>query len=186
MPNLGIIASSNQQGRSSFDPSAYDALASVNLTTATSTIVFAGIPTGYKHLQIRGITLSSSANNGIACRFNNDSASNYAYHGLEGNGVTTTTQSYGTSSSTYLPAGYTGDATYPSGFVCDILDYANASKAKVSRVLTGNDANSTGTRYIAFLSGVWNSTSPVVTITLTHGASVNFNANSQFALYGVK
>ena len=165
---------------------AYDALATVTLSTATPSITFTGIPRGYKHLQLRGITLSSSANNGVALRFNGDSTANYSLHGLEGNGVTTTAQSYSSANATTIPAGYTGDATYPSAYVCDILDYASATKNKTIRSISGNDANATATRYIALLSGAWMSISPIETITITHGASVNYNQHSQFVLYGVK
>jgi hypothetical protein len=186
MPILGIIASSNQSGRASGPISAYDALDSVTVSTATPTITFTNIPLGYKHLQLRGITLSANANNGVALRFNSDSASNYSIHGLEGNGITTTALSYGSANATTIPAGYTGDTTYPSAFVCDILDYASATKNTTIRAISGNADNAAGTRYAALLSGSWRSTAPVTSITITHGAAVNYNTYSTFALYGVK
>ena len=168
-------------------PGSYDAVASVTLLSGTSQIDFLGIPSGYKHLQLRGITLgSTSPNTSLLTRFNGDNLSNYRYHGLEGNGNVSTVSSYGSASVTALAAGYTGDTTYPSSFICDILDYESTTKYKTVRAITGNTANSTGIRYIASISGLWLSTSAINSITITHGASINFNTYSQFSLYGVK
>ena len=166
---------------------AYDALATVTVPSGgTASIEFAGIPTGYKHLQLRGISLSASPNNAVGLRYNNDSSSNYIQHAVEGNGISGTVAAYSSGTTTLGVAGYTGDATYPSSFVCDILDYSSNTKNKVTRALSGNDANSTGARYIALISSLYNSTNPITSITVFHGASINFNEHSQFALYGVK
>jgi hypothetical protein len=162
---------------------AYDSLASVTVGTATATITFTGIPSGYRHLQLRGIALSSSSSNGVAMRFNGDSTANYSLKGLEGSGASAT--SYGSANGTTNNAGYTGDATYPGIFVCDILDYASTTKNKTVRAITGNDANG-AVRYASLLSGAYYSTNAINTITIFHGASVNFNTYSSFALYGVK
>jgi hypothetical protein len=65
---------------------AYDALATVTLSTATASIEFAGIPSGYKHLQIRFIARSDYAGyaDGIKFQFNGDTGSNYSDHSLYG------------------------------------------------------------------------------------------------------
>jgi hypothetical protein len=165
---------------------AYDALSSVTLSSGTGTITFTGIPNEYKHLQLRGITLSSSPNNGVAMRFNSDSSANYSLHGLEGNGSTSAVSPYGSASGTTANAGYTGDATYPSTFICDIFDYSSNTKSKTIRAISGNDANATGARYTALLSARYGPLDAINSITITHGAAVNFNQYSQFALYGVK
>jgi hypothetical protein len=138
-------------------------------------------------LQLRGTSLSASPNNAVGLRFNSDSTNNYIQHGMEGNGTGGGgVAGYSSGATSLMAAGYTGDATYPSSFVCDILDYSSNTKTKVSRSLTGNDANSTGPRYVALLSSLYNSTNPILSITVFHGASINFNEHSQFALYGVK
>lgn len=188
MPILGTIASGISGNLTpAWSPQGgFDALASVTLSTATPTITFAGIPSGYKHLQLRGISLSSSASNGVAMRFNGDSGANYSLHGLEASGTTSTVTSYGSANGTTNNAGYTGDSTYPGIFVCDILDYSSATKNKTVRAITGNDANATRAGYISLLSGAYYSTTPISTITITHGAAVNFNTYSQISLYGVK
>lgn len=159
---------------------AYDSLATISLSTATSTITFSSIPTGYKHLQIRYSTLASAFVNDILLRFNNDSGSNYSGHYLYGSGSSAVAGGSGGQSSIY--AGYTGNTTSPSGTVLDILDYANVNKNKTTRALSGADNNGSG--FIQLVSGAWFNTSAVTSITLTTGTT--WQANSSFALYGVK
>jgi hypothetical protein len=61
---------------------AYDALASVTLDANTASITFSGIPTGYKHLQIRGIGRTNRATpadmDGLLIQFNGDTGANYS------------------------------------------------------------------------------------------------------------
>ena len=161
---------------------AYDALATVTLSTATSSITFAGIPSGYKHLQIRAIGKPTVAGGQeVYVRYNGDSAAtSYYSHQLYGNGTTAIGASYGTVNQAYI--------TYWSGsefgsFVCDILDYSNTNKNTTLRALGGHDLNSSG--YILLRSGLWINTAAVTSINL-FSSSGNFATNSSFALYGVK
>jgi hypothetical protein len=72
-----------------------------------------------------------------------------------------------------------------SGFVIDILDYANTNKYKTIRYLSGYDANGSGR--VGLGSGSWRSTSAVTSITLQGlEYSSNYKQYSSFALYGIK
>jgi hypothetical protein len=163
---------------------AYDALATVTSPAAT-TLTFSGIPTGYKHLQIRGIANNGEASgwNNQQIRFNGDTGSNYAYHNLYGNGTSVAAGSALSVSSLndifrVPPTGNFG------AFIIDILDYSSVTKAKTIRVLTGGDTGSNG--WIGLHSGLWYKT-PEAIHSITFNSSVgNFGTNSQFALYGVK
>lgn len=161
--------------------SGYDSLASVIVPSGgLSSITFAGIPTGYQHLQIRGIMRMSSNADGPTMRFNNDTTtSNYRLHYLQGNG---TAASAGTiSSNFYSPITMPNGASIFGGFVVDILDYNNTSKNKTIRTLEGFDANGSG--YTTFTSGLWMSTSSITSIVMTGTTIQEF---STVALYGVK
>jgi hypothetical protein len=72
---------------------AYDSLATVTLSAATSTITFAGIPSGYKHLQIR-YSLTAAAPADTTLKFNGDSGANYSSHLLRGGGTAAQAFSY--------------------------------------------------------------------------------------------
>jgi hypothetical protein len=194
MPVLGIVAS--QISGHLFAPSgAYDSIATVNVSSATSSITFSSIPSTYTHLQLRGISRSSSGNNydNLIIGFNSDTGANYASHYLAGNGATA--DSYAWTSDTAIRSFYTSGGGAISGVfaasVIDILDYANTSKFKTTRQLNGFDNNGTGTSNydkgtVDLSSGLWRSTSAISSINLQINAGVNFTQYSQFALYGIK
>ena len=165
--------------------SAYDHLATVTVPSdGAASVEFTGIPITYEHLQIRGITLATSAEENLRLRFNSDTGANYSRHYLGGNG--STTFSAATANENYAIAGLSPNTTQPGVVIIDILDYASTSKNKVSRALYGDDKNG-GTGYVFFSSGSWFNTSAVTSINLSYtGTSKNFLQYSQFALYGVK
>ena len=168
---------------------AYDALATVTVPSGgAASVTFAGIPTTYKHLQIRMMARSTVAGSedSVLMRFNADTGSNYSYHFLFGNGSSANASA--TSSAAFIYPWAIPGATFASNAfgvqIMDILDYANTSKNKTTRNFAGYDDNSTGGR-IAFTSGAWYNTSAVTSISITAG-SANIAQYSSFALYGVK
>ena len=186
MPVLGIIAS--QISGHLFGPTgAYDSIATTTLGSSQTTVTFSSIPSTYTHLQIRMLTKSGHA--GIEdgyVRLNSDTGSNYSWHITTGNGSSTAAYS-GTSAGFmrgFRQVGNSSSANVFSGSVIDILDYANTSKNKTIRSLSGYDNNGSGD--MALYSGSWMSTTAVSTITLTTETGSNFLQYSQFALYGIK
>jgi hypothetical protein len=167
--------------------SGYDSLATVSLSTTASSITFTGIPSGYKHLQIRGMALSNLAESNMRLRFNSDSGSNYARHNLGGNGAGGGggTFSTATANESYAFIGLSPNSTQPGVCVVDILDYQSTSKNKTVRSLYGDDKNG-GTGYIILGSGLWINTGAITSIELSYTSTSTFSQYSQFALYGVK
>ena len=171
---------------------AYDALATVTLSTATASIEFAGIPTKYKHLQIRFIARCSRSDYTVAAvyaRFNSDTGSNYSGHYLGGNGGSAF--AYGGANYSFAPAGLAAGtnvtASIFSGGVIDVLDYQNSNKYKTVRALAGFNGNAAGTGdELNLQSGNWRNTNAITSINFTLENSANFLTNSTFALYGVK
>lgn len=187
--NVGIYASQISGHLYGGPYGAYDSLASVTVgSTSVATISFAGIPTGYKNLQLRVLSRSdagSSGLSGIQLSFNGDTTSgNYSFHRLVGDG--SSASAYGQSGLDYVMTN--SNAANTSGMfttsIVDILDYANASKAKTTRVLTGGDLNNT-LGVITLRSQGWFSTSPITSMLLTPSTG-SFVQYSSFALYGVK
>lgn len=186
MPILGIMAS-QISGHLWSPEGAYDALATVTLSATASSISFVGIPSGYKHLQFRIMARRTTGINAlVALQFNGDTASNYWWHLLEGDG-STATASAASAATTRIQTFWINPGTNLAGQfgagVIDILDYANTNKYKTARALGGGDANGTGKVNLA--SGVWNNTSAITSVNVYFvGDSVT--ADSSFALYGVK
>jgi hypothetical protein len=172
-------------------PGSYDALSSLTLSTSTSAITFAGIPTGYKHLQIRALHRGTvGAGDGtVYFRFNNDSGSNYSWHRLYGYGGGGSTGRDSSTSTTSIAAGQSMGATPSlqsfSIMINDILDYADVSKNKTVRSLAGTDLNGDASGAVFYNSGAWYNTSAINSITITNNQTA-FAAYSHFALYGVK
>lgn len=188
MPILGIVASSIRVGVN--PDGAYDALATVTVPAGgLATVTFAGIPTGYKHLQIRYTardTTSTNDANSVLLRFNGDTS--YTRHYLYGDGSGNAYSGY--VSQTYIDAGLlVGGGQLTSAFssgVVDILDFASTNKYKTVRSLSGTNTNvNTNLNYVMVNSGLYISTSAIASIAVTTNGTA-FAQHSQIALYGVK
>ena len=165
------------------EPAAVGDFESISTVTVgaggASSITFSSIPSSYTHLQVR-ISYGLSSSNNPTWRVNGDTTgSNYAGHHLWGDGssANANAQTSGTVYWSYIP-----NASYGGAAVMDFLDYANTSKNKTVRTLTGSDANGSGE--VALWSGVYLQTSAISSITLYGGS--DFTQYSKFALYGIK
>lgn len=178
-----------------FNAGAYDALATVTVgSTSVPSVVFIGIPSGYKHLQVRYTIKSARTGNPLDelnLRFNEDSGNNYAQHALAGNGSSTFANGIASGNNIELGSGFIGDSESGSQFgigIVDILDYGSSTKAKTIRMLGGVDFNGTvggtGGR-VGLGSGLWVNTAPITSLTF-YAENGNIIQHSQFALYGVK
>jgi len=148
-----------------------------------SSISFSSIPSTYKHLQIRALASSATAGGFTTIfRYNSDSSANYSFHRVEGDGSSAAAAA-GTSRTSGV-VNYTTSTNWAAS-VIDILDYTSTSKAKTTRVLTGNDNNGSG--YVGLYSGGWYKTPEAITsIVLSIESGLNFAQYSSFALYGIK
>ena len=159
---------------------AYDSLATITLgATAVSSISFGGIPSGYKHLQIRAFYKCSGTDNPLV-RLNGDSSGIYSWHHLYGDG--SAANNNGTGSQTFIYFGYSTNSTNPNAAIIDILDYNNANKYNTLRTLAGQDNNGGGE--VALWSGSYQSLSAINSVSLV--TTGTFTQYSSFALYGVK
>jgi len=163
----------------------FESIASASGTGSSGVITFSSIPSTYMHLQIRSIGRCTAATDGILLQFNADTGANYSWHRLMGDGASPSAASSVSSSSIELPPNaYSGlGANIYGVVVLDILDYANTNKYKTTRVMGGYDNNGSG--YLMFNSGNWRSTSAITSLTLSTNSG-SWEANSRFALYGIK
>ena len=173
----------------------YESISTVTVGAGgQSSIAFTSIPNTYKHLQLRFSIQSNRGTYGtddLTLRVNSDSGSNYAWHQLLGNGSTTLVYALASQTSIELNNALgTGVSSTQGAAVVDFLDYANTSKNKTIRTLSGTDINgliaSFGGR-VGLQSGLWmNSGTAISSITLTPISGTLFNQNSKAALYGIK
>ena len=157
----------------------YESISTVTVGTAVSSIEFTSIPSTYTHLQVRALTIVTTAANGALLQFNSDTTNaNYKTHYIYGPGNNPVVASNG--SPIYAP-NFQGASSTPGAAVIDILDYKNTNKYKVIRCLDGYDANGSG--YLGFTSGLWLNTAAITSIKFS---TTNFQQYSSFALYGIK
>lgn len=186
------VSTYTQSWVSNADPDfgAYESIATTVITSDTASVTFSSIPQTYKHLQLRMFakTDRTDTDDVTLMRFNGDTAANYSWHWLRGNG-TAPAGSQGGASQSYIYLNYacSGNASASNVFgacVLDILDYSNTNKFKTTRSLHGFDLNGQGWIYLA--SGNWRSTSAITSIVLDQQYGTNWKQYSHFALYGIK
>ena len=168
---------------------AYDALGSVTLSASAASVTFSGIPSTYKHLQIRILARSASTGGSMRLDFNNDSSgSRYSRHLLYADGSATPSFSNAWNDSVTSAIGdfatSSNSANIFSPIIVDILDFSSEYKNKTVRSLSGIDANGSGN--VEVRSSAWYSTAPIYNIKLYEGAGSSFATYSTFSLYGVK
>ena len=161
-----------------------EAIETVYLEADAATVTFSSIPATYELLQLRcSIRVAGmSARNSTDLTFNSDTGSNYTLHRVHGYGTNKSGAGWASQVKLYAPnaTGYDSTSADYSGVVVDILDYANANKN------TSCQFNSyvAGVPDLFFMSGLWDDTSAVSTITLT--GSLPITRGSQYTLYGIK
>jgi hypothetical protein len=163
----------------------YESIATINGNGSTATITFSSISSAYKHLQVRVMARVAAGGEDLSVRFNGDTGANYTRHRLTGSG--TAAAAAGNASQNQITtlgsAGMPSTANIYAVTIIDVLDYANTSKYKTARMLSGQDSNGSGG--VDFTSGAWMNTAAVTSLTIYANAS-NYPTAASFALYGIK
>ncbi len=177
-----------QVGSGGASLSSYESIATATGTGSSGTITFSGIPSTFKHLQIRGnvrTTDVGATTTNIYVYANGATGSVYTYHYLIGSG--SAASAAGAASTTFMFAGNaTGAASSANTmgvFLFDILDYGSTTKNKTFRYFTGHDQNGSGEVWLA--SGLYQSTNAISSIEIKT-SSGSFTTATTFALYGIK
>lgn len=163
--------------------SSYESIATATASGSVSTLSFSSIPSGFKHLQIRGMGNDLTGNT-PRLRINSDSGTNYAFHRLYGDGATAAASGSATQSFINLGVQIGTTSNQMWVVVFDILDYGSTSKYKTVRSFSGMDNNGSG--QVAIYSGLWQSTSAITALEIYDSGGTNFTSNTTFALYGIK
>jgi|APGre2960657404_1045060.scaffolds.fasta_scaffold00818_7 hypothetical protein len=178
-------------GNPKFVPPSYESIQTVSGNGSATTLTLSSIPQTYTHLQLRIMASDARAISfdTMQMYYNSDATGgNYSRHALRGDGSSASAQAVIQQASDYHETGQIAGTSVTSGImgvaVVDILDYTNTNKYKVIRSLSGVDANGSGS--IRLLSGLWNSTSAITSITFNNNGSSAFSSNTQIALYGIK
>lgn len=190
-PIIGIMASQNYPRVTN----SYQSIATQTVGSGgVASIEFTSIPSSYKHLQIRCLSRNTSTSVRVNMQVGNstiDTGNNYNWHSLGGDGVSAFGYTPGPNLNYIQAISSVQGSGLASAFgvaVIDLLDYANTSKNKTVRILTGSEVNSysSGDYFVGLNSGAWFSTSAINRIKLYPNSAGNLAEYSQFALYGIK
>lgn len=187
-PLTELIAGAKAYGWSSLsDVGDFESIATATGTGSSATISFTNIPSTYQHLQIRVNAKSTSGTSYSGITLNNDTASNYTFHYLQGNGTAASANGMGTGgyNEFYINEWVTrtGLTNIPGVLIFDLHDYASTSKYKTCRYTSGWEENGDGK--ISLGSGLWLSTAAVNRIDLLC-KSGSWSTQTTVSLYGIK
>lgn len=164
----------------------YEPIATTTLGSATGTITFSSIPSTYTDLRLV-ITGTMTAGGYLPTFiFNSDTATNYSYTELYGQGSSAASLRGSTSAYIWLGNGGAWSDTVPSFNTIDIFSYAG-STYKTCLYTYLEDRNGSG--YVGNGVGLWRSTAAITTLTLrgwTNGTTALFFAGTIATLYGIK
>lgn len=166
----------------------YTPIATTTVGTSTATVTITSIPSTYTDLVLvsNWRATPGSGNISLSMRFNSDSATNYSFTNLLGNG--TAQQTNKSNNASLIILNYATPATSTYGlFVTQIPNYANMTTFKTC--LTRDSMNRGGANPAGGVGGtvgLWRSTSAISSITmLTDDLGTGIMSGSSFTLYGI-
>lgn len=159
------------------------------VTFPTASITTPALSQAYKHLRviIKARDTSASHSFVMLLRLNGDGGANYRTWGVGATGSTVAAAGGGgaTSASPFAYPGSLADANVFGAAVVDILDYTNATTWKSLSGQGGVYADVTaGDQFFATVTGAWQSTAAITTLTLTSGG-ITFAAGTRLSVYGL-
>jgi len=188
-PIPGIVAS---QITGHLATNSYESIQSTVIGTAVNTFTFSSIPQTYKHLEIRYTVRGDRAvtydtwimwYNGV------QNGNYYDAHVMYGGGTGSAISggSYSEYGQNQMSMGLITEANASSNMfgsgVINIFDYTS-SKLKVTKCISGIAIGSAAGNYT--MSGLFNQTGAITSITLQHPTGGGLQPNSIISLYGIK
>jgi len=179
---LGILATAGAGGAPT---SAYELISSQVLGSTSSSVTFSNLgdfSSIYKFLQIRYSAKTIAGGQELRIRFNGNST---GYNKRQVWGAAGSSNAAGAFNQAQiqldLGAAQTTNSSWFQAGVIDIFEPYNTSKNTTIRAAYGE---AFFTNAVYFVSGMWNNTASVTSITFTAGNDLA--ASSRFSLYGIK
>lgn len=160
-------------------PATYEPIATTTLSSAASTITFSSIPNTYTDLRVVLVATNDTSTYGTNWTFNSDTANNYSWTVLEGDG--TTASSNRNSSQPYIQVLRMSNLQ-PNLQTLDIMSYAGSTNKSIL-ITSARDLNGSG--IIFNYVGLWRNTAAITSIRAQSNAA-NFATGTTATLYGIK
>jgi hypothetical protein len=156
----------------------YTPIATTTLGSSVATYTFSSIPSTYTDLVFVVNMGATAAFQDMTVIFNGDTAANYSFTRVGGNG-STTASARSTGASNIRLDGNGPDTVITSTYLINVMNYANTTTYK-----TLVDKFSRASGGVEATAGMWRSTAAITSVTfgMTSGSLL---AGSIFTLYGI-
>lgn len=157
----------------------YEPIGTYTAPSSVASYTFSSIPQTYTDLVLIA-NGAISANGDVGLRFNGDTATNYGYTRIYGNGSATACDKNSTTD--YIPGASWYSATTNNTACIHIMNYTNTTAYKPT-LMRGNSTST----MVSFVNGIWASTAAITSVTvISPGGSTTYSAGTTFTLYGIK
>jgi len=169
-------------------PATYVPIATTTLGANAATITFSSIAASYTDLRLVLVARNNRVGAGdqfALLRFNGDTATNYSYTQLLGNGtsVSGTYAADATILNGGLVARYGNAAGMFAFTTIDIFSYAGSTN---KTLLISGSADLNGTGDVLNTVALWRNTSAITSITLSQSSTFQYLTGTTATLYGIK
>ena len=165
-------------------PATYEKIATTTLGSNAASITLSSIPATYTDLRLIITAKNVSSGDDIQLQFNGDTATNYSYTNLTGDGASATSSRSTSNTRIYATAGGNMSTTNFGLATIDIFSYAG-STFKTCLIMGSFDNNGSG--WTEADVGLWRSTSAINSIYIFSGgtAATFFSTGTTATLYGI-
>lgn len=165
----------------------YTLISSNVLSSTAASVTFSAIPATYTDLVLRITARGTRVNQSVYTyiQFNSDTASNYSYTALAGDGAAAS--SYRGTSTTFGISGRNSAASGTSNTFSSQEIYIPSYTVSQNKPFSGIGIaeNNTTTAYIEADANLWRNTAAITSI-LIYPANNDWDTGSSFYLYGIK
>jgi len=162
-------------------PATYEPIATTTLGSAATSITFSSIPSTYTDLRLVLVSQTTNATTGgMEFQFNSDTATNYSYTRLRGNGTAASS-----SQSANTTAGYGGYVVISSNWSMNTIDIFSYAGSTYKTALSTSAADQNGSGDVWNIVSLWRSTSAITSVKLNSTVG-NFATGTTATIYGIK
>jgi len=159
----------------------YTPIATQTLGSVAASITFSSIPGTYTDLRLV-LTGTTSLGDGIEIQFNGDTATNYSFVSLSGNGTTASSGNSSSQTSIRINTQAITGVTYADFNAFDVFSYAGSTN-KTLLATAVSDQNGSGG--LDLTVGLWRSTAAITSIKLLMLSASYFNTGTIATLWGI-
>jgi len=166
----------------------YEPISTQTLSTAVATVTFSSIPQTYTDLicLVEGRDSRADFDDGVSIRFNSDTAANYSWMVLGGDGTSgTSTRLNNTTSMLGRIISASATANARSNLILHINNYSNTTTYKTLLERFNEPPTGGADYFMALVLALWRNTAAITTLSFFSEGG-NFNTGCTFTLYGIK